>query len=450
MRLYFGLVLLLCSAFSLPAGDLLAGVPLGDTFKIVEKHNFRKRAGGVYIGAAYREIRGVLRRASSFSGAWPPAGGIPCEGRFYVLEETKRDAREVSLGVDTSFPVKMVIRPDGTVSPDTLGRFPTMRNFPSFPDKPVSPGQKWQAFAERILDPDFSGAVTPVRVYVDYRYEGKGTYKGFEGSKITAKYAVRYKKGRDPAGDPKLEEVTGTHDVSIFLAAEPDGPRVISETFKEVYRYAGGRDVNLEGSVLTFYEGVLPLDRPGIAEDLRARIAGIGPAGTPKSEEPGPPPAAAFPPSSAVSSVPGTTPPAGSRPLAPLPPIAPRDLPDIEVTARPEGVALTINNLRFKPDSAEFLPEELSRLEGLAQVLGSVPGRTFLVVGHTADLGRPAGQKQLSVERARAVVESLVRRGVPRDRLIYEGRGAEEPAAPNTDEAGRAKNRRVEIIILED
>jgi len=70
-------------------------------------------------------------------------------------------------------------------------------------------------------------------------------------------------------------------------------------------------------------------------------------------------------------------------------------------------------------------------------------------VGHTADVGNPVGQKKLSLERAKAIVDALVRMGIPQDRFLYEGRGAEEPVAPNTDEANRARNRRVEITILE-
>ncbi|MCX7787627.1 MAG: OmpA family protein, partial [Spirochaetes bacterium] len=107
-------------------------------------------------------------------------------------------------------------------------------------------------------------------------------------------------------------------------------------------------------------------------------------------------------------------------------------------------------NLRFKPDSAELLPEENARLFALAQGLKQIQNKRFLVVGHTADVGNPVGQKRLSLERAKAIVEALIRLGVPKDRFLYEGRGAEEPVASNANEVGRAQNRRVEITLLED
>ena len=69
---------------------------------------------------------------------------------------------------------------------------------------------------------------------------------------------------------------------------------------------------------------------------------------------------------------------------------------------------------------------------------------------HAADVGRPEGQMKLSIERARTITDALEKRGIARDRLMYQGRGGEEPAASNDTETGRARNRRVEIIILED
>jgi OOP family OmpA-OmpF porin len=70
------------------------------------------------------------------------------------------------------------------------------------------------------------------------------------------------------------------------------------------------------------------------------------------------------------------------------------------------------------------------------------------VVGHTADVGNPAGQQRLSVERARTVAELLAESGMPPGAIRYEGRGGTEPVGDNASEEGRAANRRVEVIIL--
>jgi outer membrane protein OmpA-like peptidoglycan-associated protein len=122
---------------------------------------------------------------------------------------------------------------------------------------------------------------------------------------------------------------------------------------------------------------------------------------------------------------------------------------DIDIHSTSEGIKLTIKNLRFAPDRADLLPEERNRLNLLAQALTSSGGKAFLVEGHTASVGRPGDEMNLSVERARHIVDELVSRGIPADRFIYKGWGGAKPAGNNSSEEGRSANRRVEITILE-
>jgi outer membrane protein OmpA-like peptidoglycan-associated protein len=116
----------------------------------------------------------------------------------------------------------------------------------------------------------------------------------------------------------------------------------------------------------------------------------------------------------------------------------------------PEGVRLIVRDIRFVPDSDEFLPEEWPRLDAITQALRqAAPNQTFLVEGHTASVGRPAGEMELSVRRAKRMVEELARRGITEDRFIYKGWGGTKPAGDNSTEQGRSLNRRVEITILD-
>jgi outer membrane protein OmpA-like peptidoglycan-associated protein len=121
----------------------------------------------------------------------------------------------------------------------------------------------------------------------------------------------------------------------------------------------------------------------------------------------------------------------------------------IDLTPVPEGIRLTIKDIRFAPDSAEFLPAERSRLDLLAEALKQIPERTFLVEGHTAAIGRPSGEMELSIERAKRMVDELVKRGISAVRFIYKGWGGTKPVGDNSTDAGRSVNRRVEITILE-
>ncbi len=123
---------------------------------------------------------------------------------------------------------------------------------------------------------------------------------------------------------------------------------------------------------------------------------------------------------------------------------------DVEVSEGERGVTLTVNRIHFVADRATVLAEERGRLEVLADALKGIPGRTFLVVGHTARYGSVESQESLSVERAKAIVDYLVTQGIEAGRFLYEGKGAREPVAPNDTEENMARNRRVEIVILED
>jgi len=87
----------------------------------------------------------------------------------------------------------------------------------------------------------------------------------------------------------------------------------------------------------------------------------------------------------------------------------------------------------------------------IAEILKRYPDRDILVGGHTALAGTAEGRQKLSEERAAAVAEYLIDRGARTDtQIVVRGYGAEKPLADNSTEAGREKNRRVEITILEN
>ena len=122
---------------------------------------------------------------------------------------------------------------------------------------------------------------------------------------------------------------------------------------------------------------------------------------------------------------------------------------DMVVEETDAGLRLSVRNLQFYPDSSELLASEKSRLDEIAAVLKLAPESTFLVEGHSASTGNPTGEKNLSVERAKSIVDELVKRGIPAKQFIYRGLGSEVPIADNSTTEGKAQNRRVEITILE-
>lgn len=88
-------------------------------------------------------------------------------------------------------------------------------------------------------------------------------------------------------------------------------------------------------------------------------------------------------------------------------------------------------------------------LDKFADTLKSNPATQIRVIGHTDSTGSDAVNNPLSVNRAESVREYLSERGVSTSRVAIDGRGEREPIADNGTEAGRAKNRRVEILVGE-
>jgi OOP family OmpA-OmpF porin len=109
------------------------------------------------------------------------------------------------------------------------------------------------------------------------------------------------------------------------------------------------------------------------------------------------------------------------------------------------------DSIHFDTDKATIKPESDPVLDAIATLLRDHPElRRVRVEGHTDNRGTAPYNKDLSLRRARSVVRALVDRGIASERLVYEGYGFDRPVADNGTALGRAKNRRVEFLILEE
>ena len=86
-------------------------------------------------------------------------------------------------------------------------------------------------------------------------------------------------------------------------------------------------------------------------------------------------------------------------------------------------------------------------LRNVADSLRRHPNSSIRVVGHTDNVGSAMLNNQLSQDRALAVARVLIENGINGNRIVVAGRGFYEPIASNNTAAGRAENRRVEIVI---
>jgi OmpA-OmpF porin, OOP family len=114
----------------------------------------------------------------------------------------------------------------------------------------------------------------------------------------------------------------------------------------------------------------------------------------------------------------------------------------IEKTGR-----IAIYGILFDTDQAELKPESADSLAEMAKAIIESAGQKFLIVGHTDNVGDLSHNQALSQKRAAAVTAVLTAKyQIPAASMIPVGVGMAAPVAPNTEEAGRAKNRRVEMV----
>jgi outer membrane protein OmpA-like peptidoglycan-associated protein len=450
----------LAALFPFPAcaeGAGLAPVPAAP-FRLTERSDFSRYVDGKYLGHAYRESRGALSPASS-----PATGTQGYVGEFLVLEETLRDMRSASRRVDKVAPVRLSVARGGALEVQEDSGYPSLRGLPALPEGELEPGLSWTAAGTRALDFDGSGSFILIPFFAEYRYAGMADYRGEQALSLSAKFATRWKS---PSSDSPIQSAVGIHELSILVDPVKLTTLFVRDRFDETFTLSGaGSGGGAGGSAprgserrsgfsLYFFEGSEPLDR---------RAAGAAMAAAVKEKEPAP--AAAPSPSPVPAPRPAPEaeplpPGAGPGPLLPgegplladeggLPSGGALGAAGLELDTSPEGLVLRVKDLRFVADSDAILGAELWRLDAIAAALKALPGRSFLVSGHSAAVGKAAGELELSIQRAKRVTEELGARGIEASRLLYRGFGSSRPLAPNDSEEGRAKNRRVEITILD-
>jgi outer membrane protein OmpA-like peptidoglycan-associated protein len=121
-------------------------------------------------------------------------------------------------------------------------------------------------------------------------------------------------------------------------------------------------------------------------------------------------------------------------------------LPKIE-----KGGEIIINNLFFESNRSEIKKESEPELDRLGEIMKANKNLEVAIEGHTDNVGKSADNIALSLARANAVAEYIVKKfGIEPHRLKVEGRGEEAPVSDNNTADARAKNRRVVFRILKN
>lgn len=132
-------------------------------------------------------------------------------------------------------------------------------------------------------------------------------------------------------------------------------------------------------------------------------------------------------------------------------PEAPTDTVETSPTFSDEEMALLQNTRQtyFAYNSAQVNPNEQDQAyyELIKKYLEANPSTTVLLTGHTDNTGTEAGNQALGLRRAESKKQFLVSLGIPAEKINTDSKGMTQPIADNATEAGRQKNRRVDIIV---
>lgn len=121
---------------------------------------------------------------------------------------------------------------------------------------------------------------------------------------------------------------------------------------------------------------------------------------------------------------------------------------NIDVRNTGDEIVVTMpQDILFATDSAALRPDLRSDLRAIAANLQQYPNSTIIITGHTDSTGTMAYNQSLSERRASSVAAVLIESGVSSGRVVPRGAGQTQPVASNETAAGRAQNRRVEIVI---
>ncbi len=392
----------------------------------------------VYVNRRFNRHSVILNRIAMEVTAAGEDGSGTQEGTFMTSENAvTRPGGPSTFVWGEEYESKFVRSRLGVYTISDIYFMPTVRDVPVFPDREVSPGESWTAQGHEAHDLRRQFAVqTPYKVPFEatYTYLGTvtvdakaavdggasasadgGTGAGAGGApagtatKTLHVINVRYTMSMEtpePAGMQYYMDyplaMMGYSDELVYWDNElgaidhyTENFRILMESsYGNVYEFRGTADAEV-----TSFERVATEEK---IADVEEQIKNLG-------------------------------------------------IDDITVKKTDKGLTISIENIQFGGESAVLLNSEKIKLRKIAGILRDYPDNDILVSGHTAHYPGGADPQVLSEERAAAVADFLVELGVKdKFHIFTQGFGDKQPIDSNSTAEGRAKNRRVEITIMDE
>jgi outer membrane protein OmpA-like peptidoglycan-associated protein len=307
---------------------------------------------------------------------------------------------------------------------------PNLRSFPSFPEEAVRPNDVWKIPAEESFD--FVKERIRITVEPEYVYLGKydWDYEGSKGraEKITYTYPIFYTKKNLENAAPNIPvKIFGFAHGAVYFDAERGVPEFKDVKLSYTFIYPNGTvqeaNFHIQG-IYTHRTSIGLAEKNSIREEVLQDLI-VGFTGDPTSGK--------------------------DQNSKPLDKIKQDEKDPISVKTTEEGITFSLDSILFDFNDSELKPEAKDAVKRIAEILKKYPEREIRVSGHTDNVGKPDYNQKLSEERAKSVLDNLVKQHNLNEKSIsYKGYADKVPVVSNDSEENRQKNRRVEITLVLD
>ena len=315
---------------------------------------------------------------------------------------SKRTGRSLSWGEETTSVFSRKKNGELTISDDIY--MPTVRNVPVFPDKKVKIGETWTARGKEVQDVRKAFNMDKALIFpfeANYVYKEDKTIDGKKLNVIDVDYTFSYDATDEQlnAGQT-LTKSTGWSKQTLYW----DSDKGLLDHYDEEFLI---KIADLQGNLYIF---------TGTAHAELTEFSSLND-------------------DTNVKQLQDT--------------FDKLKLENISVKKGDKGLTISLDNIQFEPDSDKLMDSEKAKLKKIGELLKKY-SNDLLITGHCAERGTASARQKLSEERAEAVASYLIGLGVRDEYHIFtQGKGSKEPVASNKTEEGRAKNRRVEITIMD-
>ncbi|MCB1175083.1 MAG: OmpA family protein [Leptospiraceae bacterium] len=327
--------------------------------------------------------------------------GSRLQGQFLTYSRTP--SKTGAFQLNQRFFTDFIIQPNGHYVVSNQYVMPNLRSMPTFPNKAVQKGDTWQAPATELVNIGNQKIVIPVMA--EYHYAGIQELK-LPNQPARPLHRIEYKYTLNHAindRDALVQKISGFTMCVLWFDAAAGIP--VYDTSRLVYDFAiaDGQHQEYLFRIESWYNKVKQIEE----EEKKAIIADIA-----------------------------------------------RDLDkpqELQVREHKDGIVLELGDILFDHNKATLNNSAAVQLEQVASILKKYPDREIRILGHTDSTGSPAYNQVLSTARAKTVLQSLQNQhSINGQRMSFQGYGEKQPVADNDNAAGRARNRRVEVLIVTD